>query len=34
MKEAERQLGKKEYYKTLHSDPTKTHKKLVDQTIA
>lgn len=32
-KEAERQLGDKEYHKMLDSDPTGTHKKLVDQII-
>ena len=26
IKEALRQLGNKGYYKTLHSDPTETHK--------
>ena len=33
VKEAKRQPSNKEHFKMLDSDPTETHKKLVDQTI-
>ena len=33
IKEAERQLGNKQYYKVFYSDLTETHKNLVDQAI-
>ena len=33
IKETKQQFGNKEYYKMLDSDPTETHKKLVNPTI-